>query len=99
MKIDLKIALKIRWVASLVTVFSYLAYYDQARLNCISHSGSLILPVFSLIGCNLWIVSSYFREEVDWQTIACCALGLVMTALAIVTLIQPAVVCSYLPIK
>lgn len=96
MKISFKAAMKIRWLAAIISSLMYASFYDQARINCSGSIGSIWLASAALVSCILWIVSSYFREKIDWQTIIACAIGLITTTVAIITAVQPVIICSYI---
>jgi len=96
MKISFEVAIKIRWLGAIISSLMYASFYDQARINCLGRTGSIWLPSMALISCILWVTSSYFREKIDWQTIVACTIGLITSTIAIITAVQPAVICAYI---
>ncbi len=85
--VDQKLVNKIGWAASVMAILVYLSYLDQIRLNLSGHPGSVILPIFTVLNCTLWVTYGFLLEKRNWPIIICNLPGIVLGALTAITAI------------
>ena len=78
---------KIGWFASMTAILMFSSYIDQIRLNIDGNSGSVILPIATVINCIAWVCYALFRENKDWPIFVCNALGIVVGGITAITAI------------
>jgi len=61
------------------------SYIDQIRLNIDGNTGSIILPVATMINCIAWTCYVVVKEKKDWPIFACNILGVVLGGATAIT--------------
>ena len=69
---------KIGWLASITAITMYFSYIDQIRLNLSGQTGSIILPLVTMINCLSWSCYGFFKVEKDWPIIVCNLPGILL---------------------
>jgi len=82
-----KTIVKLGWFASLMAVAMFASYIDQIRLNLSGHSGSLILPIMTVINCSAWVGYASLKPKKDWPIIFCNGFGVIIGLATAVTAI------------
>lgn len=78
---------KIGWFASMTAIIMFSSYIDQIRLNIDGNTGSIILPIATMINCTAWICYALFKKDKDWPIFVCNALGVIVGGVTAVTAI------------
>jgi hypothetical protein len=79
----------IGWIATSTAMLTYLSYLDQIRLNLSGHPGSLLIPVFTVLNCSVWLPYAFFLEKRNWPLILSTLVGLSLGIISAVTIIHP----------
>lgn len=80
-----KVVNRIGWFASLLAIAMYLSYIDQIRLNIAGQSGSLLLPIVTVINCCTWMCYAYIKEKKDWPLFTCNIPGVILGIITVIT--------------
>ena len=64
--------------ASVFALLMLLSYADQIALNIEGKTGSLLLPLFTVLNCLAWTVYGFFKKERDWNIVSPNAVGVVI---------------------
>ncbi len=79
----------IGWIATTTAMLTYFSYLDQIRLNLSGHPGSLLIPVFTIFNCCVWLTYAFFLEKRNWPLLASSLVGLFLGAISAITIIHP----------
>lgn len=63
------------------------SYINQIKLNINGNTGSVILPIATILNCITWVCYALFRENKDWLIFVCNALGIVVGGVTVITAI------------
>ncbi|KKP40521.1 MAG: hypothetical protein UR28_C0001G0031 [Candidatus Peregrinibacteria bacterium GW2011_GWF2_33_10] len=78
---------KIGWFASFMAIAMYSSYIDQIRLNLSGQTGSIILPIITVINCSAWTFYGALKTKKDWPIIICNIPGIVLGIITAITAI------------
>lgn len=70
---------------TIILMFS--SYINQIKLNINGNTGSVILPIATILNCITWVCYALFRENKDWLIFVCNALGIVVGGVTVITAI------------
>lgn len=82
---DSRLVKRIGWIASIMAILMYVSYIDQIMRNLAGHSGSVILPIMTVINCSFWVLYGWLKPSKDWPIICCNLPGIVLGLITIVT--------------
>lgn len=78
-----KLTGQIEWVGCSLTIISFLANIDQARLNLEGQKWSVFIPITILIACFVWMF--YGVQKKDKPIIVSNIVGIIASILSITT--------------
>ena len=70
---------------TIILMFS--SYINQIKLNINGNTGSVILPIATILNCITWVCYALFRENKDWLIFVSNALGIVVGGVTVITAI------------
>ncbi len=76
---------KVGWAASIVGALMFLSFIDQIRLNISGQPGSIIVPIFVVFNCIMWVNYGWLLEKKSWQIISCNLVGIIIGSITVVT--------------
>jgi hypothetical protein len=79
----------IGWVATTTAILTYFSYVDQIRLNLSGHPGSLLIPLFTVLNCSVWLPYAFFLEKKNWPLITSTLVGMSLGLISAITIIHP----------
>ena len=79
----------IGWISTITAMLTYFSYVDQIRLNLSGHPGSLLIPVFTVLNCSVWLPYAFFLEKRNWPLIVSTLVGLSLGLISAITIIHP----------
>jgi hypothetical protein len=79
----------IGWIATITAILTYFSYVDQIRLNLLGHPGSLLIPVFTVLNCSVWLPYAFLLEKRNWPLIISTLVGLSLGLISAITIIHP----------
>lgn len=80
-----RIVNRIGWFASLTAMLMFSSYIDQIRLNLEGNTGSVILPMATILNCTAWVSYSLLKSKKDWPIFACNMLGVIVAGATAIT--------------
>jgi hypothetical protein len=80
---------RIGWFASVMGICMFFSFVDQIRLNLGGQSGSVLLPVATMINCAAWTTYGMLKVKTDWPLICSNGLGVVVAAVTAATALLP----------
>jgi len=78
---------KIGWIAATMAMIMFSSYLDQIRLNIAGHTGSVVLPIATILNCICWLLYAIVREKKDWPLIICNVFGISVSFVTVITAI------------
>ncbi|MEK7509171.1 MAG: SemiSWEET family transporter [Patescibacteria group bacterium] len=75
----------IGWTAFGISVFLWLSFGDQIRLNVSGQKGSLIVPIMVVANCVAWVLYGLLKSPRDWPVAISNIIGVVLGLAAAVT--------------
>lgn len=85
MKLSESAVTRIGWFASCMSIIMFSSYIDQIRLNLEGNTGSIILPIATMVNCVSWTSYALLKEKKDWPLLVCNSLGIVFSAATAIT--------------
>ena len=79
---------QIGWFASLMAIAMYTSYIDQIRLNLSGQTGSVLIPIITVINCTAWTMYGSAKATRDWPIIACNVPGIIFGIVTAATAIK-----------
>lgn len=82
-----KIVNRVGWFASIMAAVMYFSYIDQIIRNIHGNTGSIILPITTIINCSAWAIYGWYKTKKDWPIIMCNIPGVILGIITVITAI------------
>ena len=79
---------RIGWLASMMAILMFFSYIDQIILNINGQTGSIILPLVTILNCSVWVSYALLKPQKDWPIFTCNVLGILVGAASSITAIM-----------